>query len=400
MTDFQKDIISLLKASLMDVEPDIREDADFRAIYDFAEKQQVVPALYYGALKLPGFESHPVYQRFFERFCVYLGHNADQLDTIETICDAFDAEGIAYMPVKGTLLKGLYPSPEMRTMGDADILIRMEEYDRVEKVMLELGCHQDYESDHEYSWTTATGLQIELHKRLIPTYNKDYYAYYGDGWKWAHPCEGKTSRYEMSPEDTFIFLFTHFAKHYRDQGIGLKYVVDFYVFRREYPHLDIAYIEKELEKLQLFEFYENIMCLLNVWFDDAPSGELTDYLTHKIFFDGVFGRSELNAISEGLKLSKSTKSVKAKKKWQLFFPPYSVMRIRYPILNKLAFLLPFLWIFRLFDLAINHRDRYRRRMNRVNRMSDESISQYQRELNYVGLDYNFGGDDPPTKREQ
>ena len=399
MNDFQKGILSLLKASLLEIEPSQPIDMDFRTVYDFAEKQQIVAALYYGISQVPAYTSHPLFGAFFSRFCMYLSHNADQMDTIIRICKAFDEAGVDYMPVKGTLLKPMYPSPEMRTMGDADILIRMDQYARVSAVMESLGCRFDYESDHEYSWRTPTGLQIELHKRLIPSYNKDYYAYYGDGWDFGHPCEGGGYRYEMSPEDTFVFLFTHFAKHYRDQGIGIKYVLDFYFFKKKNPDLNIAYMEKELEKLQLHEFYENIMLLLQVWFEDAPSTELPDYLTDKIFFDGVFGRAELNIISDGLKLSKSTKSVKKKKKLQLFFPSLAVMQLHYPILNKLAFLLPFIWIIRLADLAINHRDRYRRRMNRLEKLSDETISEYQRELNYVGLDYNFGGDEPPTKKE-
>ena len=141
------------------------------------------------------------------------------------------------------------------------------------------------------------------------------------------------------------------------------------------------------------------MYLLDVWFEDAPSTELTDHLTNKLFYDGVFGRHELNTISDGLKVSKSTKSVKAKKVRQLFFPSLSIMRLHYPILNKLAILLPILWIVRLVDLAINHRHRYRVRMARLKKLTDENISAYQRELNYVCLDYNFGGDDPPTKKE-
>jgi hypothetical protein len=400
MNDFQKGIISLLKAALTGVEPSLPKDMDLCAVYDLAEDQQLIAALYYGVSQVPGFMSHSRYQTFFERFCVHLSHNEDQLETVKRIFDAFEEAGVDYMPVKGTLLKPLYPSPEMRTMGDADILIRMDQYPRVEEVMRSLGCRFDYESDHEYSWMTPTGLQIELHKRLIPTYNKDYYAYYGDGWNFARLCEGSSCRYEMSPEDTFVFLFTHFAKHYRDQGIGIKYVLDFYVYRQKSPDLDLAYIEGELEKLRLYEFYENIMCLLSVWFEDVPSTELTDHLTNKIFYDGVFGRQELNAISEGLKLSKSTRSVKAKKKRQLFFPSLSVMRLHYPILNKLAILLPILWIVRLADLAINHRHRYRVRMARLAQLSDENISAYQRELNYVGLDYNFDSDDPPTKNKK
>jgi hypothetical protein len=71
----------------------------------------------------------------------------------------------------------------------------------------------------------------------------------------------------------------------------------------------------------------------------------------------------------------------------------------YPILKKLPVLLPFLWVIRLADRALHHRDRYRRSMANVARMSDENISQYQKELNYVGLDYHFGRDEPPVKGE-
>lgn len=399
MNDFQKGIISLIKAALTESQADSSVKLSYEEVFRFAEGQQMVALLYYGASTQPDFLTHPVYGPFFERFCSYLAHHADQLDTVERVYQAFDQAGISYLPVKGTILKEMYPSPEMRTMADADILIRMEEYDRIRPVMESLGCREDYESDHEYSWMTSTDLQIELHKRLIPTYNKDYYAYYGDGWRMARLREGSTTRYELSPEDMFIYLFTHFAKHYRDQGAGMKYVVDFYLYRKHHAGMDDRYIRQELEKLQLLEFYENIQRLISVWFEDAPADEISDYLTQKIFGDGVFGRSELNAVSEGLKASKSSKSFRAKQKRKLFFPSYSTMCLHYPILRKVAILLPIFWFVRLFDLALHHRDRYRRRMDRVNSVTDESISQYQRELNYVGLDYNFGGDDPPTGRE-
>ena len=244
-----------------------------------------------------------------------------------------------------------------------------------------------------------TGLHIELHKRLIPSYNEDYYAYYGDGWRLARPVAEGSCRYEMSPEDTFIYLFTHFAKHYRDQGAGMKYVIDFYVYKRQYPRLDMGYIARELENLQLFEFYQNIMRMMDVWFEDAPSDEMTDYLTNKIFSDGVFGNEANSAMSEGLKLSKESGSVRARKKWRLIFPSYTSMCARHPILKKWAILLPLFWIIRGFDILLHHRDRLQEQKVRLEVMSDENIDKYHRELNYVGLDYNFGEDDPPTKKK-
>lgn len=399
MTDFQKEILSLVKAALKETEPVGVDLGDLRKIFRFAESQQMVAALYYGLQGVPGFIEHPDSQLFTTRYCGYLGHDAAQMEDIETILNSFEEEGLTCMPLKGTVLKEMYPCFEMRTMGDADILIRQEEYPRVEAVMRRLGCHFDGESDHEYNWHTDNGSYIELHKCLIPSYNKDYYAYYGDGWSFARLCEGSTCRYEMSPEDTFVFLFTHFAKHYRDQGIGIKYVVDFYVFKERYPDLNWRYVEAELDKLMLSEFYLNVMYMISVWFEGAPATELSDYLTEKIFSFGVFGNSELNTISEGLKLSKSGGSAKSKKKRQMFFPPYATMCLLYPVLKHWAILLPLFWVVRLVDRAIHHRDRYRRNMAHLNRMSEENILRYQQELNYVGLDYHFGKDAPPPKDE-
>ena len=398
MTDFQKEILALLQTAMKGTEPAGTSLRDVRQIFQVAESQQMVGALYCGAMLTPGFEEHPDSQRFMVRYCGYLGHDAAQKEALEEIFAAFEEAGIAYMPLKGTVLKALYPSPEMRTMGDADILIHPEEYPRIEAIMRKLGCRFECESDHEFNWYAPGNCHIELHKCLIPSYNKDYYAYYGDGWRLARPSSESRYRYEMSPEDTFVYLFTHFAKHYRDQGVGMKYVMDFYVFKESYPRLNWRYIEAELEKLWLSEFYNNVMYMLSVWFEGAPATDVSDYLTDKIFSFGVLGNSELNAVSEGLKLSKTAGSVRAKKKRQMFFPPYATMCRLYPVLKSWAILLPILWLVRLVDRAINHRDRYRRSMARVEKMSDESISLYQQELNYVGLDYHFG-EEEPTKRE-
>lgn len=399
MTDFQKEILSLVNAALRETEPTGVDLKRLQQIFHFAEVQQMVGTLYYGLMGVPGFMEHPENERFMSRYCGYLGHDASQMEALESIFAAFEKEGITYMPLKGTVLKGLYPCFEMRTMGDADILIRPEEYKRVTAVMRRLGCEFEGESDHEYNWCTADGHHIELHKHLIPSYNKDYYAYYGDGWQLARPCEGSQYRHEMRPEDTFIYLFTHFAKHYRDQGVGMKYVVDFYVFKEYYPNLNWRYVEAELEKLMLSEFYLNVMYMVSVWFEGAPATELSDFMTEKIFSFGVFGNSELNALSEGVKLTKDGGSAKSKKKWQMFFPPYATMCLLYPVLKNWAILLPLFWLVRLVDRALHHRDRYRSGMAKLETMSEESIRQYQQELNYVGLDYHFGKEDPPPKGE-
>ena len=64
--------------------------------------------------------------------------------------------------------------------------------------MQNLGYSEGSESDHELIWRKGNKILIELHKRIIPSYNKDYYAYFGDGWQLAtQKTKGKNFAYEM-----------------------------------------------------------------------------------------------------------------------------------------------------------------------------------------------------------
>ena len=399
MTDFQIGFLSLISSALKGNVPELPENFSFENAYQVAEAHKVLPLVYYGAMNLPSFMTHPMMGRFFERACAYISSSANQEKIIGELFCRLDEAGMDHMPLKGTVLRELYPNPEMRIMGDADILIRMEDYPKIIPIMESIPGLPVSESDHEYIWMLRNRVTVELHKRLIPSYNEDYYAYYGDGWQLASSVREGSHRYEMRREDTLIYLFTHFAKHYRDKGAGVKYVADFYVYRRAYPELDMKYVEREMKKLRLWDFYRNVMRLVDVWFEGAPSDEKMDYMTQKIFDDGVFGKDENAAVSTGVKLSKKGGSAKQKRMWQMAFPSYDIMSRKYPVLKKWAILLPFLWIWRILDVVFSHKDRIDRGRRELNRMSDENISAYQRELNYVGLDFNFGEEDPPDGQD-
>ena len=68
-------------------------------------------------------------------------------------------------------------------MVDADVLVKTEQYPKIKNIMSSLGYCETKESDHEYIWDKKGFFHLELHKRLIPSNNEDYYSYYGDGWK-------------------------------------------------------------------------------------------------------------------------------------------------------------------------------------------------------------------------
>lgn len=391
MNTTQQGVITLLKSAVLQQALPLPEGFDLELAYKNLIKHHMSSTIFEGALLCGISQELPIMQYLLQCSCKALQISERQVRMTKRISTAFEENGLDYMLLKGCKMKSLYPKPELRMMGDVDILVRMEQYDRVRCVMESLGLREGDVTDHELHWE-GRNLMVELHSKLIPSYNKDFYAYFGDGWTLAQ--KGQGSRYYMTAEDEMVFLFTHFAKHYRDGGIGCRYVLDLWVFLRANPELNDEKVRQELKKMQLLEFYDNIRRLIDVWFADAPSDEKTDYITDFIFNSGSWGTSESKTASIGVRDQAHQKgSLRAKAVYFVrhAFPSAQMLRDKYTILKKAPWMLPFVWIYRPFyKLLVKEErtsvDRHRENLKAIN---PRNLKNRREALQYVGLDYNF-----------
>lgn len=384
-------MILIIKSALDGKKYSLPECFDFSKAIRIAKSHQISAIVYYGALNCGISRNLPQMQQLFFEVCGYVSVNERQNYDFGELFSMFEKNKIEYMPLKGTLIKKMYPKEEMRIMSDADILIKIAQYNEIKRIMLSLGYEEILESDHELVWR-KNGINIELHKRLIPSYNKDYFEYYGDGWRLARRCLDGSTRYEMSNEDQMIYLFTHFSKHYRDKGIGIKHIIDLWVYRKNIKSLNETYVLSELKKLQLDEFYKNIISTLSVWFEEVESDKITDLITKVIVSSGVYGTREAQVLSTAVKKSKdvgTAKKARNKRIIEVFFPPLNKMSELYPVLRKVKYFLPVMWVVRWFDILIFRRKNLVVQIENIRSMSEKNIDGYQQNLNLVGLDFNF-----------
>ena len=385
----QRGIVTLLKSTVTGEQLKLPDGFELEQAGDLIRGHHLHVLVYQGAVKCGISCREPQMQELF-KVCVKNTYVSErQLQEVRRIYDAFEENSIEYMPLKGCRMKYLYPSPELRIMGDADILIRMEQYEQIRLVLESLGFEEKNESDHELIWRSKF-LVLELHKRLIPSYNQDFYAYYGDGWNLAKVREGNACA--MTPEDEWVYLFTHFAKHFRDGGIGCRHVVDLWVYRRTYPILDEAYVQSVLLRLGLQEFYENICNLLDVWFDGKAEDEKTEFLGEVIFASGSWGSLESRTISRALRYSITSKvGMRGKMAylWETAFPSAEVLRGKYIVLKRHPWMLPLVWAYRPVYKVIFERKSLDRKKTELNVISEKDMIGRQRLLNYIGLDYDF-----------
>ena len=382
-------ILTLLKSAIIQQKIALPEGFQLQDADDHINRHHIASLIYEGALLCNIPQNDIRLLQLFQKYCKALQVSERQLRELERIYDAFEENGIDYMPLKGCKMKALYPKPELRNMGDADILIRTEQYDKIRSVMQSLQFTEGEETVHELVWK-SNALYLELHKHLIPSYNQDFYGYFGEGWARAKLLRG--TQHTMTPEDEFIFLFTHFAKHYRDGGIGCRHVVDLWVFLRSHPELDLDYIQTELKKLQLLDFYRNIRRLISTWFEDQESDSRTDFLTEFIFASGSFGQIENRVLSRAVRDANHSVlgfSGKLLYLWQTAFPGIKILREKYTILKKHPYMLPLVWLIRPFYKVLFEWRSLRQQQRNLAAFDEDGMENHQKMLHYVGLDYNF-----------
>ena len=368
--------------------PSLPENIDWNLILTIAEKHNIASVIAYG-IHQGGYVLAPEVQGKFKQYLyTHLMITENQTKEIEKILGLFEEHHIDYMPLKGMEIRNIYPSPDMRRMADADVLIKTKDFPLFDSVMRENGYIFQCESNHEYVYQKPPFIRIELHKMLIPSYNDDMYAYYQDGWSIAKR-HGDTSRHSLSTEDHYVYLMTHLAKHYRDGGIGIKSVMDLWLYKKTYS-MDAEYVTRQLEALNLLTFSKYIDCLMKVWFDGEPANELINSMTKFILYGGEYGsftnKTRVAAIRDAE--DGDFKKAEKQKYFRLIFPKYKDLKGGYPYLEKMPFLLPVCWVHRLWK-GLFHRQNVKKIKRRAETITEDSLQAYYSHIQKVGLDiYN------------
>lgn len=331
--------------------PENTMNLDWEKIIDFAKKQCVLNIIAYACEKLVT-KPDPTTMKFLKEFRMQkIVVEAQQ--EIE-FCDAMDkleTMGVDHMPLKGYIVKNLYPSPDMRTMGDLDLLIDESRCDEVVRAFEADGFTYCDEGDLHTNVERGNAY-IEFHRAMVDKHHERLYSYFGTGFERARLCDGYAHRYCLSREDLYIFLVAHIAKHYRYEGTGIRSVLDLYVYRRAYPDLDMNYIYNETEKMGLGEFYRKIEKIADTWYSGNFNGEY-DGMSSYIIAGGVYGLEDVQFLNAFInETDESLTSRKGRDFFRAMFPDKATMCIRYPVLKKCIFLLPLFWVIRFFDTMI------------------------------------------------
>lgn len=379
MDGIKRGVITLIKSAITGEPYPLPEGFVLRDVAIMMKRLKLLPLGYAGAVNCGIDQESKTMQKMQELYMLEYLTSSHQLQQLQQLFDTFEEKGIEYMPLKGTILKQMYPSHEMRAMCDGDVLIHAEQRQLLQSIMEQLGYTPLSESDHEWNWA-GPELKVELHKRLVSSDDKDYYSYFGEGWQFAKTRQG--CRWAMSKEDAFVFEFAHFARHYCTNGVNVRHILDLWIHMRSSENLDKQYIRDNLAKMELEVFYDNIMTLIKAWFYDGPWDERTEFISDYIFSGGV-----TKAISDRARLTQNTgRAGKSTLFVKRMFPSKQHIIWSYPRLEKWP--LPLAWVARWWLLLTVRRKQREDRQQEMENVSEEAVQEHLKGMQYAGIKFS------------
>lgn len=355
-------LVHLLKSEILNKQPKpLPEGVDLKNLLAFSQRHTIENIVYL-ALKKLELPASPEMQLFEEFYGHAIINDATQQYYLEMIIDALEAHKIRHCVMKGPIIKKLYPSSDLRQSGDLDIFVDDENTEAVKEIMESLGfetANFNKANSHDEYRIDKTVI-VEVHRTLIS--NK---------CPWQKECQkiadrlvpenGTEYRYNMTDEDYYLYMIAHMAKHMKYSGIGIKMVLDVWIYLRRYKNeLNWSEINKRLEECGLHKFEKSVRSVCDYWFENAEADQLTKNIAVYIGTSGNFGTYEqlmMSRMGENA-LGTTNESVG---RWvsyiKMFFWPYKNMRERYTILKKLPFLLPFCWVHRALKTLLFNKEK-------------------------------------------
>ena len=331
--------LNTLSEHIRGAKTEVPSDIDIEEVKTYASEHQVEPILYYQT-KLDAFR-----QAYYAQLIMYDHRCSIIAGVLKEMGD------LPYVIMKGPLIAEYYPVPELRTMGDVDIIVHLEDREeavrRLEKYGFELV--EKLTGEWEFSYE---GVLIELHTALIYKYSKAtsdhmHYEYFNN--LWAHLKDG-----QIDLNFHVLYLFLHLRKHIMETGVGFRQFMDLALVVDRAP-VDWEWVRRESENLGLYPFIQTALTFNERWFGvKSPyeraeiSEEFFEDATQHIFKDGVFGFNNVEN-ENNRAINERKKSGSRFSRLNVFFEhlfwPYERMITmpEYHWLKGKKFLLPIAW---------------------------------------------------------
>lgn len=245
ITETNRYMLGMLADVLHDRVPKKVPDGEWQNIYKTMSEQWVkfLPAYFAMYLGLPKEE----YKSYYALLGDALQHFSTLIEVEDKLVTLLKESAVHFVVVKGAAAAYNYPYPELRTMGDIDIIVRREDFDRASEVLRSpaFAVKSDCEDiERHIAFEGPDGIEVEMHRYFSEDGKEDNILdnLIFDAFSDIREIEINDSRIPVLPRvENGLVLLEH-IRHHLEAGLGLRHVVDW-----------MCFVEKELNN----EFWES-----------------------------------------------------------------------------------------------------------------------------------------------
>ena len=355
LTNEENMFLQILRKHLHKSQVDLQENkVDWIALNEIALKHQMQAIVHYQCKSFTDKQFFPAYAA---QISAYSNMYVLVREIDELLCN------YKHIFFKGVKVSSFYPVPQLRSMGDIDMLIYPDDKEEICKLLQKSG-YECFDQARNVWCYRKRGILFEVHHNLLhdESSTDSLNTFFSQVWDYVND-EG-----ELDWNFHFLYLLVHLRHHLTGKGVGFRQFYDIAVLS-EYCSLDWNWIQKKAKEISLEAFLQTVLKLNENWFGTTVPYDCNEIeesvfeqITYLVFKNGVFGfnnddicQSELSrmVINTGNDISYS----RAHYILRTIFPPYYQM-VRKPYcsyLKKTAILLPVAWIHRWLKRSISKR---------------------------------------------
>ena len=354
----QKTVLALLRASLWGSQEVLSTQIDWSAVETIAKAQAVIPLVYNGAVTTKAQMPEELNAKWKKATVYGVVKNERLLSAQDQLVACLDKSKISSVILKGSSVSRYYPAPDLRCLGDIDILVSKEDVQKATALILELG-YSMREADHDFHYGfSRKDAYVELHYDVTTLPDSVAGARAGEEIlrflkeiRWAQLTSHTFP--VLTETNQALSLLLHMVRHMYETGIGLRQMCDWMMFLAQTDaDLFLHSILPVLKYcgLQQYAMTATAVCVkyLGLSAQQVPwcvvDGDLAAAFLECVFSGGNMGRAEGNTFStlftDTRKMGTEQSSCKA-----MIANLNVISSQNFPNASKWRLLRPLLWVF-------------------------------------------------------
>ncbi|WP_025724435.1 nucleotidyltransferase domain-containing protein [Acholeplasma granularum] len=326
----------------------------------------------------------PKYNQMLKHaFGSFVAKDTQQQLIIETLKDIFNENKIPHIFLKGSHLKSLYPKSYMRGMGDIDILVPLELFEKAKKVLLNANFKFKSATSHHHVYESDDLNQIELHQSITSSNEYENENFLKEIWNHARIDIEYT--YKIEPAYEYVYLLTHLIRHIRTSGVGIRSILDIDIFYNAYEEwINKEKLDKYLKDENLYDFHLKVIHLNNIFTNKIKPTVEDELIIDYIMDSGIHGLGQKHDQYLTKRTHEQTRLKKSKFRFFLneVFPSKERIKESYPYLKKHPYLLSWAWFVRILKQVF----KVKNTKNRLKSISNDSeVNSVKSVYDYLGI---------------